>query len=55
MTVAEKLAHLEHQEWVKARKQASERLAKRALELLDKAANNPTEPGDQLISARSTR
>ena len=55
IAVAEKLAHLEHEEWITARKKPSENLAKRALALLDKAALHPAEPGDQLISARSTR
>jgi hypothetical protein len=48
VAVAEKLAHLEHEEWVRSRKQPSKELAARALKLLDKAGNKPVEAGDEL-------
>ena len=56
VAVAEKLAHLEHEEWVRRRKQPSEELAARAVSLLDKAGNKPVEPGDELPKGyRATR
>lgn len=48
VAVAEKLAHLEHEEWVRNRKQPSKKLAARALQLPDKAGSKPVEPGDDL-------
>jgi hypothetical protein len=48
VAVAEKLAHLEHEERVRSRKQPSKELAARALRLLDKAGNKPVEAGDEL-------
>jgi hypothetical protein len=48
VAVAEKLAHLEHEEWVRSRKRPSKELAARALSLLDKASNRPVQPGDEL-------
>ncbi len=48
VAVAEKLAHLEHEEWVRSRKLPTRELAAKALALLDKAANKPVEPGDEL-------
>jgi hypothetical protein len=48
VAVAEKLAHLEHEEWVRSRKQPSKELAARALSLLDKARSTPMESGDEL-------
>jgi hypothetical protein len=48
VAVAEKLAHLEHEEWLRNRKQPSKELAARALILLDKAGSQPVEPGDEL-------
>jgi hypothetical protein len=56
VAVAEKLAHLEHEEWVRSRKQPSKELAARALRLLAKAGNKPVEAGDELPkSYRATR
>ncbi len=56
VAVAEKLAHLEHEEWMRSRKQPSKELAARALRLLDKAGNKPVEPGDELPKGhRATR
>jgi len=40
VAVAEKLAHLEHEEWARKRKQPTKALAARALNLLDKAATS---------------
>lgn len=48
VAVAEKLAHLEHDEWARNRKQPSKELAARALSLLDKASGKAIEPGDEL-------
>jgi hypothetical protein len=48
VVVAEKLAHLEHGEWVRSRKRPTKELAARALSLLDKASNRPVLPGDEL-------
>jgi len=41
---AEKLAHLEHEEWARKRKRLTKDLAARALSLLDKAGNKPVQP-----------
>lgn len=48
LAVAEKLVHLEHEEWLRSRKQPSKQLAARALKLLNKAGNKPVEVGDEL-------
>jgi hypothetical protein len=48
IAVAEKLAHLEHVEWVRKRKQPSKELAARALTLLEKAGSKSAESGDEL-------
>lgn len=48
VAVAEKLAHLEHEEWARNRKQPTQALAARALALLDKAGGRPIERGDEL-------
>jgi hypothetical protein len=48
VAVAEKLAHLEHEEWARNRKQPTKELAARALALLDKVSNRPIEAGDEL-------
>jgi len=48
VAVAEKLAHLEHEEWVRGRKRPTAALAARAMSLLDKAAGVPAEDGDEL-------
>jgi hypothetical protein len=48
LAVAEKLARLQHEEWLARRsKPTPERLA-RALQILDRPTNNPPEPGDEL-------
>lgn len=46
VAVAEKLAHLEHEEWVRNRKQPTGKLATRALQLLAKSARNPVDAED---------
>jgi hypothetical protein len=48
VAVAEKLAHLKHEEWMRNRKQSTKELAARASILLDKAGSKPVEPGDEL-------
>ena len=48
VAVAEKLAHLEHEEWIRNRKKPTKELAARALILLDKAASKPVQQGDEL-------
>ena len=48
LAVAEKLAHLEHDEWVRNRKLPSAELAAKTIALLDRTRNNPLEPGDDL-------
>lgn len=48
VAVAEKLAHLEHDEWARNRKAPSKELAAKALALLDKARNAQIEPEDAL-------
>lgn len=48
VAVAEKLAHLEHEEWVRNRKKPTKELAVRALALLDRAGTQLPEPGDEL-------
>ena len=48
VAVAEKLAHLEHEEWVRNRKQPTKELASRMLSLLDKGRDRPVEAGDEL-------
>ena len=48
VAVAEKLAHLEHDEWVRNRKKPTQKTIARALELLNRAGTQPPEPGDEL-------
>jgi len=48
VAVAEKLAHLEHEEWARNRKQPTNDLAFRAMNLLDKAGSGSPAPGDDL-------
>jgi len=48
VAVAEKLAHLQHEEWVKNRKEPTPELAAWALKLLERPSKNPVEPGDEL-------
>lgn len=55
VAVAEKLAHLKHEEWMRNRKQPSKELAARALILLDKGGSKPVEPGDELQKSYRTK
>jgi hypothetical protein len=48
LAVAEKLAHLEHDEWVLSRKEPTKELVQDALELLAKARSKPVDPSDAL-------
>ncbi len=48
VAVAEKLAHLQHEEWVRNRIEPTPELAAEALRLLDRSSGNPVEPGDEL-------
>ncbi len=48
VAVAEKLAHLEHEEWVRNRREPTKELAARALRLLEKAGKKAVEAGDEL-------
>jgi hypothetical protein len=48
IAVAEKLVHLQHEDWARNRQEPSRELAARALRLLDKAGNKAVEPGDEL-------
>ncbi|MGI4758579.1 MAG: toxin-antitoxin system HicB family antitoxin [Janthinobacterium lividum] len=47
VAVAEKLAHLEHDEWIQKRKKPSTALSERALEVLNRANSPDPEPGDE--------
>ena len=48
VAVAEKLAHMEHDEWTRNRKAPTKELATRALALLEKAGTKEPEHGDAL-------
>jgi hypothetical protein len=48
VAVAEKLAHLQHEEWVRNRKEPTPELTAWALKLLERPSRNPVEPGDEL-------
>jgi len=48
VAVAEKLVHLQHQEWLAARPKPSPRRIARALQALDRKAKNAPQPGDEL-------
>ena len=48
VAVAEKLAHLEHDEWIQKRKKPSKALGERALQILIRANSPDPEPGDEL-------
>lgn len=55
VAVAEKLAHLEHEEWVRNRLQPSKAVAQRVFALLQKTAGNTVEPGDELPETHRAR
>ena len=48
VAVAEKLAHLQHEEWLASRPKPSPARVARALAILDRPAENAPEPGDEL-------
>ena len=50
VAVAEKLAHLEHEQWIQKRKKPSKALTERALQILNRANSADPEPGDELPS-----
>ena len=48
VAVAEKLAHLQHEEWLASRPKPTEARISRALAILDRPTPNAPEPGDEL-------
>ena len=50
--IAEKLAHLQHEEWVRNRKELTPERTAWALKLLERPSKNPVEPGDELEGYR---
>ena len=48
VAVAEKLAHLQHEEWDRNRKEPTPERIAWALKLLERPSKNPVEPGDEL-------
>jgi hypothetical protein len=48
VAVAEKLAHMQHEEWVRNRKEITPERTAWALDLLERSSKNPLEPGDEL-------
>lgn len=48
VAVAEKLAHLQHEEWDRNRKKPTPELIAEALKLLERPSKIPVEPGDEL-------
>ncbi len=51
LAVAEKLAHLEHDEWAHSRKQPTQSLVDEALRVLNKTSKRPVAEGDELPAA----
>ena len=51
LAVAEKLAHLEHDEWAHGRKQPTQSLVDEALRILKKTATRTVAEGDELPAA----
>ena len=54
VAVAEKLAHLEHDEWLKTRKKPTTRSIAKALHTLDHDGNQAVEAGDELPAGYSS-
>jgi hypothetical protein len=50
VALAEKLAHLQHDEWLAQRPQPTDAKIARALEILDRPMQNPPTAGDELPS-----
>jgi hypothetical protein len=48
IAVAEKLAHLQHEEWLALRPTVSQAIAARALKIMDRPTGNPTEDFDKI-------
>jgi len=48
VAVAEKLAHLQHEEWARNRKKPTPELLAEALGILDRMGSDTVEPGDEL-------
>lgn len=48
VAIAEKVAHLEHEEWLQRRKKVTNASITEALQILDRGGNQPPEPGDEL-------
>ena len=48
LAVAEKLAHLEHDEWAEGRKKPTQRLIDEALSIINKRSRGHVEPDDRL-------
>lgn len=48
VAVAEKLAHLQHEEWLSHRPKASDARIRKALEVLDRATGHPPEEFDKI-------
>ena len=55
VAVAEKLAHLQHEEWVRNRKEPTPERTAWALKLLKRPSKNPVEPGDELPEGYSRK
>ena len=51
LAVAEKLAHLEHDEWAQGRKQPTQNLVDEALRVLNKTSKRTVSEGDELPPA----
>lgn len=54
VAVAEKLAHLEHDEWLRNRKRPTSAVVAKALYTLDHDGEQAVEPGDELPSGYKT-
>jgi len=48
VAVAEKLAHLQHEEWARNRKKPTPELMANALNILDRMGSDSVEPGDEI-------
>lgn len=48
IAIAEKLAHLEHEEWLRRRRPVTEKAIAEALQILERAGKQPPEHGDEL-------
>lgn len=55
IAVAEKLAHLQHQEWLASRPKATDTLVARAMDVLDRPTTNPPEEFDKIPEGYASR